>query len=113
MAIGGLPTGVPMMVGPQKLPEHTTWVGALWGGTSQAAQSAWTWGKLAVTGHMKSLGLDGTVHSVAVSRDLGLDNLPSAISNAYKVHTLSLRDPQKFQQWNAAVDNFRHGTTTR
>lgn len=79
------------MFGIQKLPQHSSWVGALAGGVADAFKGA----------------------AMLAKSDLpagtALKMLPGAVTSAFSANTMSLREPEQFQRWNCAVDKFQSG----
>lgn len=90
-----------------KMPEHTSWAGALWDGTAQAAKSVASLGKMAIMGEADFKDPSGKTHTVPVDRGFALKSMGTAITGAYSAHTMSLREPEKFKQWNDAVTKFQ------
>lgn len=93
-----------MAGGMGKLPEHDNWAGAIWGGTKQAAKSAYGLGKQVVTGEV-----DFGDKSVKIDRGMSLKMLPGAVSGAFKAHTFSLREPEKFAELQSKIKTFQQG----
>jgi hypothetical protein len=90
--------------GMMKMPEHEGWAGALWGGTKQAASNAYTLGKQVVTGEVE-IG----DKSIKIDRGMSLKMLPGAVSGAFKAHTFSLREPEKFAELQSKIKTFQAG----
>ncbi len=93
-----------MMMG-AGLPQHDSWAGAIWGGTKAAAERVYDASKLLVKGEIELP--NGQTHEIERGRIL--KGLPGMISDAFKVHTFSVRQPEALKKLQAHISQFQHG----
>jgi hypothetical protein len=91
------------------LPQHDSWAGAIWGGTKQAAKNVWNTGAVIAKGEVDIPDGKGGTKAMDIDRGFLLKNLPGAVSGAFRAHTFSLREPEKFQQLQDQVAKFQGG----
>ena len=99
------------MMGAGQLPKHDNWIGALAGGAGQAISSTYGAVKTAVTGEMEVPKFNGKgTENVEVHGDMRtfqLKHVPDMIAGAFRNHTFSVREPEKFQQMQDAIKTFQ------
>lgn len=98
-------------IGMGQLPKHDNWADAIWSGTKAAAEAVCDTGEKLVSGGFDVARPDGKgKERVKIDRSFFLKALPGRIANAYNLHTYSVREPEKFKQFQESARQFQHGS---